>query len=532
MFEQEYKISEQSPLYLLLQGNKQIGLLSLALAQFKDARDQDIGKSNLVGDIFQVYKAVSELAKKENVEMPISADFEPFFKYLVEENKISPMLLIEKKTLLSEMEEENDRADEERRDQPYSSDEIDPLKDIVTALRSDYASVYIPLVMKSDIPIEQKNRTLKMIDDFTDMRYEKHKVDYVGGKYVKVNKQPTEQMINIWTTIGKYSKQSVLDGDRTFESMRMFRRYLPNEFLDFVRAQDPTQYKNYPAIMKQVIDDTHAPAYKEGPFKMDVSKQNETIMEMYGKYLSSTASKNLQKDSVMVGRDFIDLPTKQGQRILKDGDEFYLVKVKNKHAKNKDLTDNEISIRIIAHVNEYAGHAHNNALKIARALGVHGGYNMEVADLIYRATVAVYYKLLREWDLSYHYQRYKTIKIEWEYMLDEYRRNTIDWIIGTDPFGDPESYARGKSEPLPSEENERNKLYMALKNTPKTISNQEYMYRLLNYNGNIAYLFGDEVAIEIESAFQTVKSDGQQIRQPESVMAWLNRQCKFAMYAS
>jgi len=487
MFEEEYHISDESPLYLLLKGNSQVGLLSLKLAQFKDAQDAPIGDSGLIKkeQLGEVYGAIKALSAAEGVEIPVSGDFFAFMDSFAADGKLSPRLLLDSEKKLKMMKDENSSAEAEGSRPPYSDSEIDTLEETVTGLKSDYAVQYLKVVSNSNVSGAELEKIMTDIDNFTSRR----------SSHANI----TENMIATWSMLGQIAKKMVDYGNSSHNMMAMFRKYSPQEFVSYVRSfttdtDNQGAYLYLDALEKIASDYSDAPS-KSG-FAISDEEKDAILKEAYEKILAKPNVANpshpsdfsVKKDVLAPGKAFLEIPTRSGKKILMDGSRFTLVDVASDSEKYSDTLN-------VARLLQWKLSSHwiPKIVETAESLGIEPSMvTPEQARTIYR--------------------KYSG-RSRWNNRIDDF-----DPSFDVDDARAQGMFMREVDDLLWHMEIEPQ-----LKEILKNMGFAEFTYRLMRWDGNLGSLFGKWIDDEINSAIQSAEATGEPLAvgNQELVRAWL-----------
>jgi hypothetical protein len=487
MFEEEYHISEESPLYLLLKGNSQVGLLSLKLAQFKDAQDAPIGDSGLIKkeQLGEVYGAIKALSAAEGVDIPVSGDFFAFMDSFAVDGKLSPRLLLDSEKKLKVMKDENSSAEAEGSRPPHSDSEIDTIEETVTGLKSDYAVQYLKVVSNSNVSGAELEKIMTDIDNFTSRR----------SSHADI----TENMIATWSMLGQIAKKMIDYGNTSHSMMTMFRKYSPQEFVSYVRSfttdtDNHGAYLYLDALEKISSDYSDAPS-KSG-FVIPEEQKDAILREAYEKILAKPNVANpshpsdfsVKKDVLAPGKAFLEIPTRTGKKILMDGSRFTLVDVASDSERYRDILN-------VARLLQWKLHSHwiPKIVETAENLGIEPSMvTPEQARTVYKKFSG---------------------RSRWNNSKDDF-----DPSFDVDDATAQGMFLREVDELLWQME-----IRPQLKEILQNMGFAEFTYRLMRWDGDLGSLFGKWIDDEINSAIQSAEATGEPLAvgNQELVRAWL-----------
>jgi len=346
-FENSYHISDKSPVYLLLKGNHQVGLLSIDLSQFKDAQDSPIGQSEIFEkkDLPQLYTVLEALANAEGKKIKASEDFLAFLEPMIVKQQIQPDLYNDLVDNVEEMKYDNYQAHGE---QPYAQTEIDNVEQTIDDLVSDYA---IPYMTYAAPRLDEKklDQLLTAVERAALRKYKANKDK--TKRYPHLEKR-IDQVKEVWKTIGKVAGDRVRSNPRSVEhiSATMFKRYDPNGFITFLKSSIPSgNIHSDISVLRKIVDegadedalDVNKAARQEG-FSVDQATLEQTLMEAYRAILSKPLPEPSRKfyvqnivEPLTGSLSMVYLPTSANAVILKyrtrfsEEDMFYICNDQN-----------------------------------------------------------------------------------------------------------------------------------------------------------------------------------------------------------
>ena len=330
-FNEEYNISEKSPIYLLLKGTRQIGLLSLVLALFKDARDASIGESSLVPRemIGEIYEVLVALSSAERVPLATYGDFMVFMEQFIRAGDLKPSLLLDLNAEYGRKKQENEEAADADDEKPHSETEMEVLEEAVGSLTTTYAEQYLRLVANSDLSKESIGKIVQM----TWERVYRRKKDSFYKK--------TEAALGdiAMKTIRQHARNKSGCGGycRLFSFLSSYTN--PKDFFELAQSTDDANLLRI--FLKEVIDNVHrhsgpgfsaaSEEYKDAAAHvLDVVPMEsylDFVSSSVGKILSNPESKRYLREDLGKGRYLVgNIPVPRGYVILEDEDGDFLIK--------------------------------------------------------------------------------------------------------------------------------------------------------------------------------------------------------------
>jgi len=499
MFE-SYNISEHTPLYLLLEGNRQVGLLSLALGEFKDVMDAPIGESKMLkeDELDKIFDVVESLADVEGVDMPAGGDFLP---WMITRGKIPPRALLDMKEELEELKswgrEEGQAA------------VIDSKEDSMNSLMRTYAQKYLEIVEKSDL---DPSEVMQILQEITN-----HAPLSIG--------RLSNETINNLRAVGRIAKKIAVKGRfyrprlSTPGALSLFRRFLPEEYLEWARTVTPASNQTldltrYLVVMSHLTNrgrDDDADQIDEKYFGTIPEDARKAVLAKAQQEFVSHPAVLSEEEPVLPGvAIYNNGPTDEGETILRDGDDWYLT------SDSWDLDNLRSPI----------GAQPKLVASTAKFVSLLGSYRKKMFETtrtdMRRASQGSMTPEEAEEMFKKHAGRER-----WDYR----RRDFEDPFKATDMdaqnafFDDMRDIGRY----LDKDSGIRRRI----ENLPKEMNYADFAWRLVNWapGGSVAPFLGQVFEEKIRDRIDLLKRKGNPIEEkppPKALVAWIDRSCKWA----
>jgi len=340
MFEEEYKINEGNPLYLLLRGNNQVALLSLRLAEFKDVQDASLEESRIIPKerLPQIYKIVSALARAEGTSLPMSGDYSVFMSMMMEDGSVSPNALIDTKKRLAAAEVANSEAEATGDEEPYTYTELEDMRSLIEELMTKYAPQYVELVGKSNLPARDILRIVREIYETNKARGRRN--EEAGTGNVPYPSPYLKRALG--DVFAMLLDREDLDKGREGEVLSLLSKVSPVKYLTWLEGElGGGEQKGpwfYRSNLSRLFDRDHILSVlgldrsleENGEPSMFAKRRDRAIKAMYPKLLNHPKASSIMPNTAPIGREreiLMDAPAPSGKTILKDVDGFWLIDI-------------------------------------------------------------------------------------------------------------------------------------------------------------------------------------------------------------